>query len=141
MASRSPISSVPTTSTAGSTPTVYSPVLGYTIATGSAPGIWQSYWGAGSTANLKPTNVAPTSTSALTPSSLGIAAFGGGVDVLHVSLPGSNSTFAPTWPTTGTAAATNLGVSLYSSYTLTISVGNSNPATFTLTLVLIGFVK
>ena len=133
------VSSVPTVSSAGTTPTVYSPAVGYTVATGTSPGVWKTNWGSGSTAGLNPTNVAPTSTSNFNPTSLGIGAFGGAVDILHISLPGGNSTFAPTWPTTGTAASSNLGVTLYSTYSVIVTVGNSSPTTFTLNLVLIGF--
>jgi len=133
------VGSVATTTTAGATPTVYSPDLGYVAATGTSPGVWQSYWGSGSTALLKPSNAAPGSSSSFTPTTLGIGAFAGATDVLHLSLPGSNSTFAPTWPTTGTLASTNLGVTLYSTYSMTITIGNSNPSTVTLSLVLIGY--
>lgn len=133
------VASVPTVTTAGTSPTVYSPAVGYTVATGTSPGVWQSYWSAGSTANLKPANQAPQSTSGFTATSLGIGAFAGATDVLHVSLPGSNSTFAPTWPTTGTAGSSNTGLTLYSSYSMTISIGNSNPTALTVTIVLIGF--
>ena len=132
------VSSVPTTTIVAGTGigTVYSPITGYKAASGTTPGIWQTHWTLGSTAAQNPQNSAPASSSGFTQSTTAVAAFGSVDNVLHISLPGSNSTFAPTW---GAGYPGNLGLTQFSSYSETITVGGSNPSVFTLTVTLIGF--
>ena len=124
------VSSVATVTTTGSNPTTYSPIVGYVPASGTSNGVWKAYWGSGSAANLNPSNNAPTSASGWTPSMVGIAAFGGSSNTLHISLPGGNSTSAP--------AALYSALTLYGSYSMTVTVSGSTPSTFTLTMVIIG---
>lgn len=132
------IASLPVVSTLYSPSTSYSPIVGYVAASGSTQGYWKTNWGSGSTGGLNPTNAAPSSSSALTPSLLGITAFGSATNVLHIALPGSNSTYAPAWGT-GTLGSADIGMTIYSTYSMTFTVGQSSPATFTLVVNLIGF--
>lgn len=122
--------SVATVVTTGSTPTVYSPCVGYVPATSTASGIWKAYWSQGSQSTLNPTQAAPSVTTGWTPSLYAINSFGSATQQLHLSLPGSNSTSAP--------AAMYAAMTLYTSYSFTFTVGNSTPSTFTLTIVLLG---
>jgi hypothetical protein len=134
------VASVPVTTIALGTSigTSYSPITGYTVASGTTPATWQTYWSLGSTAALNPTNVAPTSASGFTPSSTAIAAFGSATQVLHISLVGSNSTFHPTW-STSLGAPANIGITQFATYTESITIGNSSPVTLTLNVIIIGF--
>jgi hypothetical protein len=132
------VSSVPVVSSLYNPSTSYSPIVGYKVASGTSPGVWQADWGSGSTGGLFPSNAAPSSTSDFTASSVGIAAFGSATNVLHIALPGSNSTYAPSWGT-GTQGSADIGMTTYGTYSMTFTVGNSSPATFTLVLQVIGF--
>ena len=132
------VATLPTTNTLYNPASTYSPIVGYVAATGTAAGYWKLNWGSGSSAGLNPTNAAPSSTSSLTPSIVGIGAFGSATNILHIALPGTNSTYAPSWGT-GVQGSSLIGMTIYSTYTLTFTVGNSNPSTFTLIVNLIGF--
>ena len=124
------VASIPTITSVGATPTVYSPTVGYIAATSTASGVWKMFWGSGSAANLNPLQAAPSITTGFTPSQVGIASFGSATDYLHLSLPGTNST---SFPTTAYSALTAFG-----SYTSTVTIQNSTPITFTLVVTIIG---
>lgn len=124
------VSSVSTVVTTGASPVVYSPEVGYVPATSTASGIWKAQWGTGSASGLNPTQAAPAVTTGWTPSIVGINSFGSASPQLHVSLPGSNSTSAP--------AAMYAAMTLFTPYSMSFTVGNSSPTTFTLTLILLG---
>ncbi|MGA7861340.1 MAG: hypothetical protein WCB19_05730 [Thermoplasmata archaeon] len=130
------ITLVPTFSTVSS-PTAYSPALGYVAASGTTPGIWKVYPGVGSSATLNPNVAAPGVTSNLGVDQVGIAAFGSASVLYHFSLPGGNSTTAPLSGTTPLLFSST-SLAQYQTFTYQISVGNSSPALFDLIVQVIG---
>lgn len=125
------IGSIPTVTTTGATPTVYSPVAGYVPATSSATGYWLVKQNAGSLNGLNPSEAAPATTSNLGASTVGITAFGSTTDTWNVTLPGSGSSAAP--------AALYTALTLYGSYSMTFTVtAGQSSFVYTLTLIDIG---
>lgn len=124
------IATVPTVTSLGTSPTVYS-FLGYKAATGTTPATWQAYWSAGTTASLNPTVVAPTVTTNILPDSVPVTSFSSTVNVLHVSLAGGNSTSAP--------FAWGQALLNYTTYPMTLSIGSSTPSIVTINFVVIGW--
>lgn len=124
------IASIPTANSLGATPTTYS-VVGNTPATSTTPGIWQAYFSAGTLANQKPTVSAPSVSTNVISDGTPVTSFGSVTSVLHISLAGGNSTSAPTL---FAEALQN-----YTSYPMTVSVGNGSPSLLTIDFILIGW--
>jgi hypothetical protein len=124
------VASTPCLSSLGSSPTTYC-FVGYKAATGTTPATYQIFWSAGTTASLNPTVVAPTVTTNILPDSLPVTAFSSALNVLHISLAGSNSTSAP--------LAWGQALQNFTSYPETISIGSSSPSLVTIQFVVIGW--
>lgn len=124
------IGSIPTVTTTGATPTVYSPITGYIAATSSATGYWLVKQNAGSLNGLNPSEAAPGTTANLGASTVGITAFGSVTDTWNVTLPGAGGSAAP--------ATLYSALTLYGSYSETFTVSQASPQTYTLTIVVIG---
>lgn len=124
------IGSIPTVTTTGATPTVYSPITGYIAATSSATGYWLVKQNAGSLNGLNPSEAAPGTTANLGSSTVGITAFGSVTDTWNVTLPGAGSSAAP--------ASLYSALTLYGSYSETFTVSQASPQTYTLTVIVIG---
>jgi len=121
--------SLPTFTTTSGTITTYS-FVGYKAATSTAPAQWQGKWGSGSASGVYPNGAAPTTTTNLISTVIGIGAFNSAICNLQLPLGGGNSTSAP--------YASFLATTLYTPYTLTVTVANSNPSTFTVAFVVLG---
>lgn len=121
--------SVPTFQSLGSNPQTYS-FLGYKPATSTATGQWQAYWSLGSNGGQVSQVNAPSATTNIVSSLVGISAFSSTTNFLHITLAGSNGT---SFPSTAYSALTT-----YSSYSATLSVQSSTPATLTVTWVILG---
>jgi hypothetical protein len=124
------VGSLYTVTTTGASPTVYSPMVGYIPATGSASGYWLMKWSAGSIATINPSQAAPGVTSAIAQDTVGIAAFGSVSNTLNETLPGAGGSSAP--------SAMYAAETTYASYSETVTVQDSSPFTFTLTVIPIG---
>lgn len=124
------IATIPTVTTSGANPTVYSPVVGYVAATSTATGYWLVKQNAGSLNGQDPSQAAPGSTSSIGSSTVGITAFGSVSDTWNTTLPGAGGSSAPT--------SLYAALTLYGSYSMTFQVSNASPQTYTLTVIVIG---
>lgn len=122
------IASVETITTTGSSPVTYSPLLGYTLANSQSNGVWKVFPSTGSAANLNPTASAPSVTTSIQSTVVGIAAFGSVTETYHISLPGSNSTYLPPFA----LGAVNTIYQEYSFVVTTSNPASGTPTTFTL---------
>lgn len=124
------VTSIPTFNSLGTNPTTYS-FVGYTSATSTSPGIWQVFFSAGTLANQKPTVSAPGVATNVLNDPCAVNAFNSLSPILKVSLGGGNSTSAPTL----SAEA----VQNYTTYPMTIGIGQGSPSGVTLDFIPIGW--
>ncbi len=124
------IGSIPTVTTTSTSYPVESPVVGFIPATSTASGYWLVKQNAGSLNAQNPTETAPGTVSNLGSSTVGIQSFGSVTDLWNVTMPGAGGSPAP--------ATLYSAVTIYGSYSMTFTVGNASPATYTLTVIVIG---
>lgn len=124
------VASIPTVTTTDATYPTMSPVVGFVPATGTASGYWLVKQNAGSLSGLNPSESAPSVTSDLGSSTIGIAAFGSVADTFNITLPGTGGSPAP--------SALYTALASYGSYSMTFTVQDATPFTYTLTVVDIG---
>lgn len=124
------IASIPTQNSLGANPQTYS-ICGFTAQTSTSPGQWQMFFHAGTTAGQKPTVSAPSVSTNVITDGVAVKAFANTVNTIHISLAGGNSTSAPT---PFAAALQN-----YTSYPVSITIGNSQPASVVINFVIIGW--
>lgn len=125
------INGIPTLTSTGSNPTLYSPV-GYTAASTTSGGVWKISWSAGSLNGINPSQNAPTVTSGVAANVVGVQAFNSYSTVLSIALGGNSST-SGTW---GTLAQN------FTTYATTVAVtggAGSTPAAITINWILIGW--
>lgn len=119
------VASVSTFQSLGTSPTTCS-FIGFTQATSTQTGQWGVYWDHGQNANQKGQQNAPSVASNVAPDPTAIQGFGAVTNGVHLSLAGGNGT--------AFGGSCMSAVSLYTTYTETISIGNSNPSVITLDL-------